>query len=126
MKEPKVQMLRAVAIVAVVMIHTCPTGEMQIYIRPFINFGVATFLFLSGYLTDVSRIKTRYFYKKRISRVLIPYMIWSFLYTTVGFFGDGGVDVKKYFINVFTTGGAVTLYYIFVNFVLHISYINAN
>lgn len=114
-KNPKVQILRAVAIIAVVMVHTCPVGEMQAFVRPFVNFGVATFLFLSGYLTNVSKIETKHFYKKRILRVFIPYVIWSFLYTTVGLLGNGdGFDVKKYIINFVTAGGAPTLYYIFV------------
>ena len=49
-KNTKIQILRAIAIIAVVMIHTCPDGIMQVYASPFINFSVATFLFLSGYM----------------------------------------------------------------------------
>ena len=48
-----VQIFRALAIIAVVMIHTTPLGNYQVLCRPFINFSVATFLFLSGYLTKV-------------------------------------------------------------------------
>ena len=64
-KNPKIQIIRALAIIAVVMIHTCQNGIMQVYTRPFINFAVATFLFLSGYLTDISNIDIKEFYKKR-------------------------------------------------------------
>ena len=113
-KNPKIQALRALSIIAVVMIHTLPAEEIQVYVRPFINFGVATFLFLSGYLTDLSKIKIKQFYKKRILRVIIPYIIWTILYTTVGFVSSGGIDIKKYFINLVTAGAAATLYYIFV------------
>ena len=112
-KNPKIQILRAIAIMAVVMIHTCPTGTMQVYVRPFINFAVATFLFLSGYLTDVSKINIKDFYKKRIIRVIIPYTIWSILYTTAGSLSSG-IDFKKYITNYLTAGGAATMYYIFV------------
>ena len=112
-KNPKIQILRALAIMAVVMIHTCPNGIIQVYVRPFINFAVATFLFLSGYLTDISKINIKDFYKKRITRVIIPYTIWSFLYTTAGFISNG-IDLKKYVINYLTAGGAATMYYIFV------------
>lgn len=112
-KNPKIQILRAFAIIAVVMIHTCPSGIFQIYVRPFINYAVATFLFLSGYLTDISKINIKEFYKKRITRVIIPYTIWSFLYTTSGFIVTG-VDFKKYILNFLTAGGAPTMYYIFV------------
>ena len=112
-KNPKIQVLRAISIIAVIMIHTCPKGLMQVYIRPFINFGVATFLFLSGYLTDVSKINIKEFYKRRITRVIIPYTIWSFLYTSVSFFPEG-IDLKRYITNYLTARGAATMYYIFV------------
>lgn len=112
-KNPKIQILRAIAIIAVVIIHTCPIGEIQVYIRPFVNFSVAMFLFLSGYLTDVSKMNVKEFYKKRIIRVLIPYTIWSILYTTIGF-TSGGINLKKYVFNYITAGGAATMYYIFV------------
>ena len=112
-KNFKIQILRAIAIIAVVMIHTCPTGELQVYIRPFINFAVALFLFLSGYLTNIDTSDWKTFYKKRIIRVLIPYIIWTFLYTTAHFIGNG-VDFKKYIINLLSARAAATLYYIFV------------
>ena len=112
-KNLKIQILRALAIMAVVMIHTCPKGIMQVYVRPFINFSVASFLFVSGYLTDISKIIIKDFYKKRIIRVIIPYTIWSILYTTVGFVSNG-IDLKKYIINYLTAGGAATMYFIFV------------
>ena len=112
-KNNKIQILRAVAIIAVVMIHTCKNGIMQVYARPFINFAVATFLFLSGYLTDVSKINIKEFYKRRIIRVIIPYTIWSILYTTVGSITNG-IEFKQYIINYITAQGAASLYYIFV------------
>ena len=112
-KNPKIQILRAIAIMAVIMIHTCPNGIIQVWARPFINFAVATFLFLSGYLTDVSKISIKKFYKKRIIRVFVPYTIWSILYTTLGFISSG-IDLKKYVINFLIAGGAATMYYIFV------------
>ncbi len=112
-KNQKIQILRAIAIIAVVMIHTCPSGELQVYIRPFINFAVALFLFLSGYLTSIDTSDWKTFYKKRIIRVLIPYIIWTFLYTTAHFIGNG-IDFKKYIINLLSTRADATLYYIFV------------
>lgn len=112
-KNKKIQILRAIAIIAVVMIHTCPDGKWQVFIRPFINFAVATFLFLSGYLTNVDNSDWKSFYRKRIFRVLIPYVIWTLLYTTANFIGNG-IDLKKYIINLLSTQAAATLYYIFV------------
>ena len=112
-KNTKIQILRALAIIAVVMIHTCQNGMMQVYTRPFINFAVATFLFLSGYLTDISNINVKEFYKKRIIRVLIPYTIWTILYTTVASISSG-ISLKRYIYNFITAESAPTMYYIFV------------
>lgn len=112
-KNQKIQILRAISIIAVVMIHTCPPGKFQVFIRPFINFSVATFLFLSGYLTNIDISDWKTFYKKRIVRVIIPYIVWSILYTTVDFIRHE-VNFKKYIINLLTTKSAATLYYIFV------------
>ena len=47
-KNVKIQILRAIAIIGVVLIHTCPSGKWQIFVRPFINFAVPIFIFLSG------------------------------------------------------------------------------
>lgn len=80
-KNNEIQLLRALAIIAVVCIHTCPLGMSQVFIRPFINFAVALFVFLSGYLTRIENSDWVSFYKRRINRVLIPYIIWTSLYT---------------------------------------------
>lgn len=109
----RIQVLRAVAIFAVVMIHTCPGGLPQVFVRPFINFAVGTFLFLSGYLTNTDSIDTKAFYKRRILRVLIPYIIWTVLYTAVGFYSNG-VDGKQFLINLLLAKSARHMYYVLV------------
>lgn len=74
--KEKIQLLRGIAIIAVIMIHTV-SGEKAILIRPFLNFSVALFIFLSGYLTNFSQgIPIKEFYKKRLIRVGVPYIIW--------------------------------------------------
>lgn len=115
----KIQVLRAVAIIAVVMIHTCPGGLPQVFVRPFINFAVGTFLFLSGYLTNTDTINTKAFYKRRILRVLIPYIVWTILYTAVGFYSNG-VDAKQFLVNLLLAKSAPTMYYVlvYIQFVL--------
>ena len=79
-KRNDIQFLRAIAIIAVICIHTCPIGVAQVYIRPFINYAVALFVFLSGYLTKIENDNWLSFFRKRISRVLIPYCIWTVFY----------------------------------------------
>lgn len=79
-KNDTVQVFRAIAIIAVVMIHTTPEGVWAVCCRPFINFAVALFLFLSGYLTKADNNNYLAFCKKRIIRVAIPYVAWTILY----------------------------------------------
>lgn len=52
----KIQLLRGLAIIAVVFIHNTPTGMSQVYLRPFMNFSVGLFLFLSGLLTNFKKV----------------------------------------------------------------------
>ena len=85
-----IQIFRALSIIAVVMIHTTPLGAWQVFCRPFINFSVATFLFLSGYLTKIENDNWYVFCKKRIIRVIIPYIIWTILYTVLPAVLSGG------------------------------------
>ena len=41
------EIIRGLAIIAVVLIHTSPNGMTQVFARPFINFGVGMFCFLA-------------------------------------------------------------------------------
>ena len=44
LQRDKIQFLRGIAIITVVVIHNMPNGIVfQIYLRPFINFSVAIF-----------------------------------------------------------------------------------
>lgn len=107
-KNDKIQVLRGLAIIAVVLIHTCPGGMWQVICRPFLNFAVAMFLFLSGYLTKSENDNWADFFKKRIMRVIIPYIIWTVIYSIPHF------TFKGLAVNLITTWAAPTLYYIFV------------
>lgn len=74
-----IQLVRGIAIIAVVMIHTAPAGITQVFCRPFLNIGVASFLFLSGLLSQANNWHPW----KRIKKVAIPYVIWSLIYVLV-------------------------------------------
>lgn len=112
-KNNMVQIFRAFAIIAVVMIHTSPKGDLQVICRPFVNFAVATFFFLSGYLTNIENDDWGKFFKRRITRVLIPYIIWTIIFTI-----PKGLINLPY--NLLTAKAAVPLYYIlvYIQFVL--------
>ncbi len=114
-KRDDIQILRAVAIIAVVLIHTCPSGMYQVWCRPFINFAVGLFLFLSGYLTKMHDDSWITFYKRRVSRVLIPYLIWTVIYS-MSPLPDPFLLLK----NIITSNATAHLYYIpvYVQFVL--------
>lgn len=111
MKNQKIQIFRAMAIIAVVMIHTTPPGEWQVFCKPFINFAVATFIFLSGYLTKDQGEDWKAFYFRRIRRVAVPYLIWCVLYSIPDMIASGPVALLK---NLLTANANVSLYYIFV------------
>lgn len=84
------QAMRGILIICVVLIHSLSenrdillNNELNIIIRTIINFAVGTFIFLSGFFIKTDEIKTNLlnFYIKRFKRIVIPYIIWSFLYT---------------------------------------------
>lgn len=63
-KDTYWQSIRGICILAVIMIH-CPTGQgytpdiynTWIVLRQIINFPVVLFIFLSGYFTNIDKIK---------------------------------------------------------------------
>lgn len=59
-----IQLFRGLSIIAVVFIHNTPSGITQVFVRPFLNFSVGLFLFLSGFLTDPNKISI----KKRLKK----------------------------------------------------------
>lgn len=75
-KSYAIQLMRGVAIIAVVCIHNVPYAAPQVFCRPFLNFSVGLFIFLSGMLSNASYWKPW----KRIKKVLIPYLIWTAVY----------------------------------------------
>lgn len=106
----KIQICRAIAIIAVVIIHNCPQEYEGIVIRCFVNFAVALFIFLSGYLTKLVNNDIKMFYKKRLLRVIIPYCIWSMLYTIFSNKWDS-------FIFNFITGQCCSIYYFIIVYI---------
>lgn len=106
----RIQVLRGLAIVAVVIIHNTPSGFCQIWCRPFINFPVGTFLFLSGMLSGAGRWNPF----KRIVKVAIPYIIWTFLYVLLRDIKSPG-SIPFSFVKCLMAGNsAAVMYYVFV------------
>lgn len=68
------------------------------------------FLFLSGMLSCVERWNP----KKRILKVVIPYVIWTFVYVLIGNFKNPSELPGAYIKNLITAGSAAVMYYVFV------------
>lgn len=106
----KIQVLRGLAIISVVIIHNTPRGMAQVWCRPFINFSVGLFLFLSGMLSNAEK----WCPKKRLVKVLIPYLIWTFVYVVANNYKNISGVPLAYIKNVITANSAGIMYYIFV------------
>lgn len=105
-----IQLLRGAAIVAVVFIHNTPTGIAQIWCRPFLNFSVGLFLFMSGMLSDAKKWNPR----KRIFKVLIPYIIWTLVYVMFSEHDEISNIPVTYIKQLITARASGMMYYIFV------------
>lgn len=111
--------LRAVAALAVVMIHVS-AGRMNpvgVSCNQAARFAVPLFIMLSGYghmhswlqHSGQSAVQTA---KRRLQRVLPAYLVWSVLYLAVdAVFGKPHAHPIK---NILTGGSYVHLYYIFI------------
>ena len=106
-----IQLLRATAIIVVVLIHTAPYDwKGLIFVRPFLNFGVGLFLFLSGMLSSVDQWKP----VKRIKKIVIPYLIWSAVYVLIMSHNNLKLFPVEYLKKTLTGQAAAPLYYVFV------------
>lgn len=81
-RDRYLQTIRGLAIACVVCIHCLSQCAASVVLRPFLNWAVAGFLFLSGLLTSESKI-LRGGVAKRLHKVLIPYLVWSGIYLVV-------------------------------------------
>lgn len=105
-----IQLLRGIAILAVVLIHNTPAGLSQVFIRPFLNFAVGLFLFLSGLLSNAENWKPL----KRIKKILIPYVIWTVVYSVIKNVNNPS-DIPALFVkNLLTGNSAAMMYYVFI------------
>lgn len=109
-KSYNIQLLRGLAIVAVVLIHNAPRGLPQVFIRPFINFSVGLFLFLSGMLSNADR----WHHRKRIVKILIPYVLWTLIYSSMRTIQTPGKLTIQFIKSFITASGAAVMYYVFV------------
>ena len=110
-KDRYLQAVRGAAICAVVLIHCLPQCDASVAVRPFLNWGVAAFIFLSGYLTSEEKIMRGGVLSGRLKKTLVPYVLWSVAYALLlqhsGAFGVvkalviGGASAQMYYVLVY-------------------------
>ncbi|MDZ8187845.1 MAG: acyltransferase [Nostoc sp. ChiSLP02] len=128
-KDLSFQALRGIAIIAVVAIHASNRGklfihddlfslnyELTLIFREFINYAVAIFIFISGYFAPTNYFSQvsdyLIFYKKRLTRLLIPYLFWCF-FIILFLKSAYNWNLFKIFINI-TTGRVEGPYYFII------------
>jgi surface polysaccharide O-acyltransferase-like enzyme len=113
---------RGLAIIAVVAIHAVnpsvsPHSFAYLLYRQMLNFGVPAFFFISGYWASKRPIQSfgdyTAFLKRRLLRVLVPYLFWSstlFVYLFITTWEINGFKM----IYTLLTGGAFIGYYFII------------
>lgn len=99
--------LRGIAIIAVVAIHSIGIGlsqspqsldfNLSLLFRNAINFAVPLFLAISGYFLANKKVEntSQYlaFIQKQIPRVYVPFMLWSLLWFLLTYLRGGGAGI---------------------------------
>lgn len=109
-KSYNIQIIRGLAIIAVVFIHNTPAGIYQVLCRPFLNFCVAEFLFISGYLSKIEKWNV----KGRLNKVIVPYVIWTLIYTFLYNYKNIRIIPSIFLKSLLLGNAAPIMYYIFV------------
>lgn len=116
---------KGIAIVAVVMIHSCGflnnydiysyNGYVGVYIRQALNFAVPVFLFISGYLSfKAGNIDSIEFIRKRLLRIITPYIIISMVYIVINYIINGEFSLFKDLILGLLFGRAMSVGYFII------------
>lgn len=110
-KDLYLQAVRGLSIAAVVLIHCLPQEAASVALRPFLNFAVAVFVFLSGYLTPRERADDAgAFLRRRVGKIAAPYVVWTVLYLVAR-----GALAPLTVLTAFIVGtGSAQLYYLVV------------
>lgn len=123
-RNPYFDFLRGIAICCVIGIHTkANTSEpsaLSIYsssLRQLLNIAVPLFIAISGYFLSTKSLQTKQecfaFWKKQVSKVYIPCLIWSIPWVLQGFHHHGFQFSELFFLFL----GGVSIYY-FITFII--------
>lgn len=116
------QRIRGGTILAVIFIHcqsaidsplNSVNGFSYFLIRNIVNFPVAMFFFMSGFfIKPVDDVKA--FYKKRLPKLIVPYLFYTVAYLGMSAVFGGSINVKRIILAVFLGTASTPLYYIVV------------
>lgn len=115
------QEIRGICIIAVICIHLPSSIEgtssfdYWLFFRKVVEFPVAVFIFLSGYFLKVNKEESIFqFYKKKILRLAIPYLIWTILYSAIIIGDNIDLSIGGIFSLIFLGSASGHLYFISV------------
>lgn len=129
----EIQMTRAFAIFAVVLVHTTSTGVSQLatdsgsfvlynVLNTAGKLGTPTFIMLSSFVLfynyhdrHVDKALLKRFYTKRLKYILFPYLLFSILYFTVNRGWQGADALTTFFIELATGKAHAHLYFVFIS-----------
>lgn len=124
-----IKTLRGICILAVIFIHTrnadlfryADAGQYKwwiyVILRNLLDFPVAVFFFLSGYLVNKDKVmeNPQKYIKKRFVRLGIPFLIWTVFYTAVYVYMEWPyIDIWVVISKICRGNIAVPLYFILV------------
>ncbi|MBN1392539.1 MAG: acyltransferase [Sedimentisphaerales bacterium] len=121
---------RGIAIIAVIAIHSIDslfpwqspaTVWQDLFLvatyRQFLNFAVPSFIFISGYWASkksiISPESYKTFLRRRLSRVLVPYLFWSVILLGFEAFKTHNVDAQQIAFKLLT-GRAISVYFFII------------
>ena len=122
-KDLRLDLTRAIAIIMVAIVHSMglinsATETKSILLtKGFYSItqtGVPLFVMLSGALLLRPSESLFHFFKKRLNRVLIPFIVWSVIVSLIHFFQNGGQDILSWpftFVNDLFGEGVHRIYW---------------
>ena len=109
-RDRYLQSVRGMAIIAVVLIHCLPKCDASVAVRPFLNWAVAVFFFLSGIFSVKDLTSWGGALKHKFFRTLIPYVVWSLVYALI----LRGIGVRGALKSLITADASAQMYFIAV------------
>lgn len=121
----KYDLIRTIAIIFVVFVHALglvnkavvqnmPFGKLIQSIYDIVNGGVPLFIMISGALLLGKVEPVGDFFRKRMNKILLPFLLWSFVCCTIHYVQDGGrsvIECLTSFVAKLMTGDIHTIYW---------------